>query len=107
MATASSKLSALFPILFLLLLTLSQSSSSSSSSPDNITGKEPSVSRYRTLLGLQRNTKNQIPSCGEMMSRSQCLQNPKCRWCHSEALDNLCFSKAEAWRLPQQVFLCD
>ncbi|CAN0853608.1 hypothetical protein LINGRAHAP2_LOCUS5680 [Linum grandiflorum] len=42
-----------------------------------------------------------------MASRSQCSQNPKCRWCRSEALDDTCFTKIDAWRLPQQVFVCD
>ncbi|KAJ4703716.1 E3 ubiquitin-protein like [Melia azedarach] len=63
-------------------------------------------SSYRNLLALQRKS-NQIPSCSEMVSRSQCSQNPRCRWCRSEALDDMCFSKTEAWRLPQQVFTCD
>ncbi|OMO65460.1 hypothetical protein COLO4_31211 [Corchorus olitorius] len=99
MATTICKLSTLFPILFLLLSTLSQLSAADV--------EDPYVSRFRSLLALQRNNKNQIPNCGEMMSRSQCLQNPKCRWCRSEALDDMCFIKSEAWRLPQQVFLCD
>ncbi|XWS12464.1 hypothetical protein CRYUN_Cryun37aG0090900 [Craigia yunnanensis] len=98
----SSKLFTLFPILFLLLSTLTQPSSSSSSPIDSIIDKDPSVSWYRTLLAVQRNNKNRIPNCGEMVSRSQCSQNPKCRWCRSEALDDMCFSKIEAWRLPQQ-----
>ncbi|KAL0398419.1 UNVERIFIED_CONTAM: hypothetical protein Sradi_2185200 [Sesamum radiatum] len=45
--------------------------------------------------------------CGEMDSRSECSQNPKCRWCRSDALDDMCFSKSEAWRLPSQVFSCE
>ncbi|PIN21449.1 hypothetical protein CDL12_05873 [Handroanthus impetiginosus] len=45
--------------------------------------------------------------CGEMTSRSGCGQNPKCRWCRSDALDDMCFSKSEAWRLPSQVFSCE
>ncbi|XVF87268.1 hypothetical protein PTKIN_Ptkin18bG0105500 [Pterospermum kingtungense] len=99
---SSSKLFILFPILFLLLSTLSQASSSSSS-PDSINIGKDLVSRYRSLLAFQRNNRNQIPNCGEKVSRSQCLQNPKCRWCRSEALDDMCFSKAEARRLPQQI----
>ncbi|CAI0475675.1 unnamed protein product [Linum tenue] len=42
-----------------------------------------------------------------MASRSQCSQNPKCKWCRSDALDDMCFRKLEAWKLPQQVFVCD
>ncbi|KAI3456104.1 hypothetical protein Pfo_012767 [Paulownia fortunei] len=45
--------------------------------------------------------------CGGMDSRSECGQNPKCRWCRSDALDDMCFSKSEAWRLPSQVFSCE
>lgn len=101
---SSSKLFILFSIFFLLLSTLSQPAAAA----DSINIGEDPVSRYRTLLALQRkNNRNQIPNCGEMMSRSQCSQNPKCRWCRSEALDDMCFSKTEARRLPQQVFLCD
>lgn len=101
---SSSKLFILFSIFFLLLSTLSQPAAAA----DSINIGEDPVSRYRTLLALQRKTnRNQIPNCGEMMSRSQCSQNPKCRWCRSEALDDMCFGKTEARRLPQQVFLCD
>ncbi|XVF27432.1 hypothetical protein REPUB_Repub14bG0106200 [Reevesia pubescens] len=103
METTNSKLFIFFSILFLLLSTLSQSPSLAA---DSIIDKDPSISWYRTLFAVKRNNKNQIPNCGDMVSRSQCLQNPKCRWCRSEALDDMCFSKAEAWRLPQQVFLC-
>ncbi|KAK8350770.1 hypothetical protein V6Z12_A06G230800 [Gossypium hirsutum] len=102
----SSKIPLFFPILFLLLSTLTQPSLSSSIDTIIINGKDPSISlRRRILLASQRNNKmNQIPNCGERVSRSQCLQNPKCRWCRSEALDDMCFKKAEAWRLPQQEF---
>ncbi|KAK8350769.1 hypothetical protein E1A91_A06G218300v1 [Gossypium mustelinum] len=103
----SSKIPLFFPILFLLLSTLTQPSLSSSIDTIIINGKDPSISlRRRILLASQRNNKmNQIPNCGERVSRSQCLQNPKCRWCRSEALDDMCFKKAEAWRLPQQFYM--
>ncbi|KAL1555947.1 hypothetical protein AAHA92_11626 [Salvia divinorum] len=45
--------------------------------------------------------------CGEMSSRSECSRSTKCRWCRSEALGDMCFSKSEAWRLPSQVFSCE
>ncbi|GER24538.1 GATA transcription factor 9 [Striga asiatica] len=45
--------------------------------------------------------------CGDMGTRSECGSNPRCRWCRSEALDDTCFSKSEAWRLPSQVFSCE
>uniref|UniRef100_A0A6N2NA37 PSI domain-containing protein n=1 Tax=Salix viminalis TaxID=40686 RepID=A0A6N2NA37_SALVM len=78
-------------VAILVLSTLVQSSNDSSSSHD------------RVLLARQRNAARfQIPSCSEMVSRSQCSHNPNCKWCNSEVLDDMCFSKAEAWRLPQQ-----
>ncbi|KAL9392314.1 hypothetical protein Peur_016234 [Populus x canadensis] len=86
-------------VAILVLSTLVQSSNASSSS---------SSLHDRVLLARQRNAARfQIPSCSEMVSRSQCSHNPNCKWCKSEVLDDMCFSKAEAWRLPQQVFLCN
>ncbi|KAL7254503.1 hypothetical protein ACSBR1_008808 [Camellia fascicularis] len=41
-----------------------------------------------------------------MASKSHCSPySNKCRWCRSEALDDMCFSKSEAWRLPSQFEL--
>ncbi|KAH1217842.1 hypothetical protein GmHk_13G038391 [Glycine max] len=48
-----------------------------------------------------RNTKHPN-KCGELVALSQCSQNSKCSWCTSEVLDDMCFTKSEAWRLPQQ-----
>ncbi|CAK7350362.1 unnamed protein product [Dovyalis caffra] len=77
-------------VAILVLSTLVQSSNASS--------------HDRVLLARQRNAaRSQIPNCSKMVSRSQCSQNPKCKWCKSEVLDDMCFSKAEAWRLPQQA----
>ncbi|KAL9321063.1 hypothetical protein ACSQ67_012902 [Phaseolus vulgaris] len=45
-------------------------------------------------------------NCGELVAQSQCSRNSKCSWCTSEDLDDMCFSKSEAWRLPQQVYSC-
>lgn len=64
----------------------------------------------RTLLisggGVRR--KNQIPNnCTEIVSKSHCLQNTRCKWCRSDVVDDMCFSSLESWRLPQQVFFCD
>ncbi|CAN0853606.1 hypothetical protein LINGRAHAP2_LOCUS5680 [Linum grandiflorum] len=64
----------------------------------------PSPYSDRRRLSL---SSRQIVNCSSMASRSQCSQNPKCRWCRSEALDDTCFTKIDAWRLPQQVFVCD
>ncbi|GMN43477.1 hypothetical protein TIFTF001_012686 [Ficus carica] len=71
-----------------------------------------SASSGRNLLGsssnantIRRNS-NRIPNCNDMSSASLCSQNPKCRWCRSLALDDMCFSKPEASRLPLEVFSC-
>lgn len=48
-----------------------------------------------------------VRDCSEMSTGSECVQSPKCRWCRSDAVDDTCFSKSEAWRLPSQVFYCD
>lgn len=94
-------------IFIIFLSTLSQSSSSTEHLKDTgISSSSSSSSSYRNPLATQR-TSNKIPNCSEMASRSQCSQNPKCKWCRSEALDDMCFSKNEAWRVPHQVFTCD
>ncbi|XAR48837.1 hypothetical protein NMG60_11031799 [Bertholletia excelsa] len=63
-------------------------------------------SSVRSLLDVRGN--NQIVACGLFASKSQCLRYPnKCQWCSSEALDDMCFFKPEALRLPSQVFSCD
>ncbi|KAH1250851.1 hypothetical protein GmHk_05G013913 [Glycine max] len=50
----------------------------------------------------RHNNKVIPPSCGELVLKSQCSENSKCRWCTSEDLDDMCFSKSEALRLPHQ-----
>ncbi|KAJ7947189.1 E3 ubiquitin-protein like [Quillaja saponaria] len=100
-AVSKFKRSIWIPILLLLLATLHQSS-------HGVPGFDSRISQdgsVRRIFGTQRT--NQVPNCGEMVSRSKCSQNSKCRWCRSEDLEDMCFSKAEAWRLPQQVFSCD
>uniref|UniRef100_A0A7N2LRJ7 Uncharacterized protein n=1 Tax=Quercus lobata TaxID=97700 RepID=A0A7N2LRJ7_QUELO len=77
-------------VVFLLLQTLDATSSS--------IGRRP----------LARNKNRQIPpNCTHLVSESQCSQNPQCRWCKSQSLDDSCFARSEAWRLPLQVFSCD
>ncbi|CAA7062216.1 unnamed protein product [Microthlaspi erraticum] len=61
----------------------------------------------RALLEIRKNPTKKKPKCCEMRTRSQCSDYPRCRWCRSEALDDLCFGKSEALRLPSQVFLCE
>ncbi|KAM1051927.1 hypothetical protein ACFX19_033989 [Malus domestica] len=64
----------------------------------------------RGLSGRQmRNNgsnQSQIQNCNDMLSESQCSRNPMCRWCRSDVLNDMCFSKLEALRLPLQVFTC-
>ncbi|XP_039121590.1 uncharacterized protein LOC120258293 [Dioscorea cayenensis subsp. rotundata] len=49
-----------------------------------------------------------IPNCKEMASRIECERNSKwCRWCRSDALDDMCFGTSEAWRLPVQMICHD
>ncbi|XP_058735814.1 uncharacterized protein LOC131607878 [Vicia villosa] len=45
-------------------------------------------------------------SCRDLVLKSKCSQNSKCRWCTSQVLDDTCFDKSEALRLPHQVFSC-
>ncbi|XP_021659620.2 uncharacterized protein LOC110649376 isoform X2 [Hevea brasiliensis] len=87
-----------FPILLIFLATLLQSSCSYVT-----TSKYPlPIPSHRALFAARRDPRQQIPNCSEMVSGPLCSQNPNCRWCKSDALDDMCFSKAEAWRLPQQ-----
>ena len=49
-------------------------------------------------------------ACSDLATRGECVASgggSRCRWCRSEALDDMCFGAAEAWRLPNQVFSCD
>ncbi|CAD6230019.1 unnamed protein product [Miscanthus lutarioriparius] len=47
------------------------------------------------------------PPCQDQATRGDCAARAGCRWCRSEALDDMCFGATEAWRLPRQVFSCD
>lgn len=98
--TSMPKSSSSFLLLIIFLLLLINPSLSSAESVLD-----------RELLEIRTNPKlgktNRKPKCCEMRTRSQCSAFPRCRWCRSEALDDLCFSKAEALRLPSQVFLCE
>lgn len=95
-----SKLSLLLPLLLLLLL---HGSSLAFSIVDHNRG-----SSIRSILASHRKIDHQLQTdCREMASKSQCSQKLKCRWCRSMDLDDMCFSKLEARRLPSQVFSCD
>lgn len=45
--------------------------------------------------------------CQDLATQGECAASGGCRWCRSEALDDMCFDAIEAWRLPHQVFSCD
>ncbi|EES03556.1 hypothetical protein BDA96_03G306700 [Sorghum bicolor] len=47
------------------------------------------------------------PPCQDLATQGDCAARAGCRWCRSEALDDMCFGATEAWRLPRQVFSCD
>ncbi|RCV27192.1 hypothetical protein SEVIR_5G307800v4 [Setaria viridis] len=51
--------------------------------------------------------RNGLPPCRDLATRGECAARGGCRWCRSEALDDMCFGATEAWRLPDQVFSCD
>ncbi|CAL4974249.1 unnamed protein product [Urochloa decumbens] len=51
--------------------------------------------------------RNGSPPCRDLASQGECAARGGCRWCQSEALDDMCFGATEAWRLPNQVFSCD
>ncbi|OEL18996.1 hypothetical protein BAE44_0019986 [Dichanthelium oligosanthes] len=48
-----------------------------------------------------------LPPCRDLATRGECAARAGCRWCRSEALEDMCFGATEAWRLPSQVFSCD
>ncbi|CAL5345212.1 unnamed protein product [Camellia sinensis] len=96
MATALSRFSLFVTLLLLFLLVASLFEPTHG----GIVGDGASI---RSLRSNQRN--NRIVDCSEVASKSHCSQySNKCRWCRSEALDDMCFSKSEAWRLPSQQF---
>ncbi|XP_004309623.1 PREDICTED: uncharacterized protein LOC101307746 [Fragaria vesca subsp. vesca] len=89
-STSTPKLKSFVSLLLLLILLLSTLSGTCGGSANRIrVGKN-----------------NQIPRCCDMSSEEQCSQNPNCRWCRSESLDDMCFAKSVALRLPPQVFTC-
>ncbi|KAM1796589.1 hypothetical protein ACFX11_036813 [Malus domestica] len=73
-------------------------------------GSDSRIRPDRDLSGTQRRNsggnQSQIQNCNDMCSESQCSRNPKCRWCRSDVLNDMCFPKLEALRLPLQVFTC-
>lgn len=66
-----------------------------------------STSRNLLSTATQRKIDRPVQNCTEAATKLQCLKNSKCRWCRSEVLDDMCFTKSEAFRLPSQVFICE
>ncbi|XP_027339481.1 uncharacterized protein LOC113853182 [Abrus precatorius] len=91
------------PILFLLLLihaSLSQPS-------HGFSRYGRGISEDASTRQLFESRATQHPNnCGELVVQSQCSHYSKCSWCTSEVLDDMCFAKSEAWRLPHQVYSC-
>jgi hypothetical protein len=63
----------------------------------DVSSRKPFSTKKPILLNL---------NCGDLVLKSKCSQNSKCTWCTSQDLDDTCFSKSEALRLPHQVFSC-
>ncbi|KAM1138715.1 hypothetical protein COP2_037636 [Malus domestica] len=103
MATESPSPSSKAATLILVLLLLATLYSSCH-------GSDSRIRPDRDLSGTQRRNsggnQSQIQNCNDMCSESQCSRNPKCRWCRSDVLNDMCFPKLEALRLPLQVFTC-
>ncbi|KAK1368844.1 hypothetical protein POM88_034936 [Heracleum sosnowskyi] len=60
------------------------------------------TSRNLLTATTPRRIDRPVQNCTEAATKLQCLKNSKCRWCRSEVLDNMCFTKSEAFRLPSQ-----
>uniref|UniRef100_M1CRN6 Uncharacterized protein n=1 Tax=Solanum tuberosum TaxID=4113 RepID=M1CRN6_SOLTU len=60
----------------------------------------------KPLGSSSRRNSNRVPECGNFGSKSDCSQKQNCRWCRSDVLDDACFFKSEAARLPSQIFTC-
>ncbi|KAJ4981899.1 hypothetical protein NE237_032736 [Protea cynaroides] len=102
---SSLRVSILFTVLILFLVLSAFHGSSSSLGVGD--GREISANSFRNLRGLKKN-KRMIPDCAQKPTKSECLQGgSKCRWCQSDAIDDMCFTFSEAWRLPPQVFSCE
>ncbi|KAF3451332.1 hypothetical protein FNV43_RR07427 [Rhamnella rubrinervis] len=99
MASRGPRIAIVVPLLLLLFATICGSS-------HGVPGSVSSSYKHRSLMAVQgrhaNRIPNQIPNCNDLLLEPQCSQSPKCRWCRSDALDDMCFAKVEAWRLPSQ-----
>ena len=104
--TRTSRSPLVFPLVLLLLfVTVFRSP------PFDVAGNPlkagDATSRNLLITATQRKVDRAVQSCTEASTKLQCLKNSKCRWCQSEVLDDTCFTKSEAFRLPSQVFSCE
>ncbi|WOG85048.1 hypothetical protein DCAR_0104234 [Daucus carota subsp. sativus] len=98
------------PLLFLLLLLLlfvTVFRSPPFAVAGNLLKAGDATSRNLLITATQRKLDRAAQNCTEASTKLQCLMNSKCRWCQSEVLDDTCFTKSEAFRLPSQVFSCE
>ncbi|OAY78739.1 hypothetical protein ACMD2_02215 [Ananas comosus] len=113
MAPSTSAAAARVSLVLSLLIFASSisvsSSSSSSASPKNRLDISGEAARRRAILAHASAAATAGGAeCRELGSREECARSPRrCRWCRSDAIDDMCFGSAEAWRLPHQVFSCD
>ncbi|KNA17511.1 hypothetical protein SOVF_079290 [Spinacia oleracea] len=103
-ASTTSLPSTLTLPLFILILLLFNYTSSGSSMAIGSSRNLQAASVHKQTDNTQ---KNQIPNCSEIVAKSHCSSNPKCRWCRSDVLDSTCSTTSDAWRFPSQIFICD
>jgi hypothetical protein len=68
--------------------------------------RDASYSSSSTRSGPQSRRLLESNECLSIPTKGLCSRIDYCRWCRSEALDDSCFSAAEAARLPRTIFLC-
>jgi hypothetical protein len=88
-------------LLLALLLACAAAASVDAAAADKSKGKVAAAGSVRAKAEAE---------CRDLATRGACVASgggSRCRWCRSEALDDMCFGAAEAWRLPNQVFSCD
>ncbi|KAI5659810.1 hypothetical protein M9H77_28603 [Catharanthus roseus] len=106
---SSAKISSYFnfiSLLLFLILLLNPIATSTFAAADSTvkTSSSTGASIRKPLLSSNNRAK---VDCNQIGVRSECTVNSRCKWCRSDSIDDFCFSKSEAWRLPSQVFTCD
>ncbi|KAI4304430.1 hypothetical protein MLD38_039942 [Melastoma candidum] len=100
------------PAIFLLVLLIFASGHFQPSSQSELPSSSSSNYGSRSLLAASRrradtSLRQEEADCGKMGSGTECRENPSCRWCLSNEVNDMCFSKSESLRLPQQIFSCE